>query len=208
MLGSSIFSTGVHLALPLMTLLFLIDLSIGLLGHLNAQLQLIALAFPAKMLTALAALSFLVLLIPKLYRATRSRGFHRARAAVGTLIGNRNESIGRKDRTGNTAAADQSAQRGPVCRLARFRQRIAIHRLRAADRPDRSVSAGDFERSNPWAVHGGFSRRSGSRHSDRDSARSPLARALSAGLCERHPDAHRGRVSTQFHRLLLQPLRA
>jgi flagellar biosynthetic protein FliR len=68
MLGSSIFSTGLHLALPLMTLLFLIDLSIGLLGHLNSQLQLIALAFPAKMLAALAALSVLVLLIPKLYQ--------------------------------------------------------------------------------------------------------------------------------------------
>jgi flagellar biosynthesis protein FliR len=82
-LGSSIFSTGVHLALPLMTLLFLIDLSIGLLGHLNAQLQLIALAFPAKMLTALAALSFLVLLIPKLYQQLGAETF----TALGRLLG-------------------------------------------------------------------------------------------------------------------------
>jgi flagellar biosynthesis protein FliR len=82
-LGSSIFSTGVHLALPLMTLLFLIDLSIGLLGHLNAQLQLIALAFPAKMLTALAALSFLVLLIPKLYQQLGAEAF----TALGRLLG-------------------------------------------------------------------------------------------------------------------------
>ncbi len=82
-LGSSIFSTGVHLALPLMTLLFLIDLSIGLLGHLNAQLQLIALAFPAKMLTALAALSFLVLLIPKLYEQLGAETF----TALGRLLG-------------------------------------------------------------------------------------------------------------------------
>ena len=83
MLGSSIFSTGVHLALPLMTLLFLIDLSIGLLGHLNSQLQLIALAFPAKMLTALAALSFLVLLIPKLYQQLGVAAF----TALGRLLG-------------------------------------------------------------------------------------------------------------------------
>ena len=83
MLGSSIFSTGVHLALPLMTLLFLIDLSIGLLGHLNSQLQLIALAFPAKMLTALAALSFLVLLIPKLYEQLGAAAFR----ALGRLLG-------------------------------------------------------------------------------------------------------------------------
>ena len=83
MLGSSIFSTGVHLALPLMTLLFLIDLSIGLLGHLNSQLQLIALAFPAKMLAALAALSFLVLLIPKLYQQLGAAAF----TALGRLLG-------------------------------------------------------------------------------------------------------------------------
>lgn len=83
MLGSSIFSTGVHLALPLMTLLFLIDLSIGLLGHLNSQLQLIALAFPAKMLAALAALSFLVLLIPKLYQQLGAEAF----TALGRLLG-------------------------------------------------------------------------------------------------------------------------
>ncbi len=83
MLGSSIFSTGVHLALPLMTLLFLIDLSIGLLGHLNSQLQLIALAFPAKMLASLAALSFLVLLIPKLYQQLGAAAF----TALGRLLG-------------------------------------------------------------------------------------------------------------------------
>jgi len=83
MLGSSIFSTGLHLALPLMTLLFLIDLSIGLLGHLNSQLQLIALAFPAKMFAALAALSLLVLLIPKLYQQLGAASF----SALGRLLG-------------------------------------------------------------------------------------------------------------------------
>jgi len=82
-LGSSIFSTGVHLALPLMTLLFLIDLSIGLLGHLNSQLQLIALAFPAKMITALAALSLLVLVIPKLYQQLGEASF----TELGRLLG-------------------------------------------------------------------------------------------------------------------------
>ena len=82
-LGSSIFTTGVHLALPLMTLLFMIDLSIGLLGHLNSQLQLIALAFPAKMLTSLAALSFLVLLIPKLYQQLGTEVF----TTLGRVLG-------------------------------------------------------------------------------------------------------------------------
>jgi len=83
MLGSNIFSTGLHLALPLMTLLFLIDLSIGLLGHLNSQLQLISLAFPAKMIAALAALSLLVLLIPKLYQQLGAASF----SALGRLLG-------------------------------------------------------------------------------------------------------------------------
>jgi flagellar biosynthetic protein FliR len=83
MLGSTVFTTGLHLALPLMTLLFLIDLSIGLLGHLNSQLQLISLAFPVKMFAALAALSLLVLLIPKLYQQLGESAF----SALGRLLG-------------------------------------------------------------------------------------------------------------------------
>lgn len=67
MLGSGTFATGLRLVLPVMTLLFLIDLSIGLLGRLNSQLQLVALAFPLKMIAALAALSFLILLVPRIY---------------------------------------------------------------------------------------------------------------------------------------------
>jgi flagellar biosynthesis protein FliR len=83
MLGSGIFSTGFRLALPLMTLLFLIDLSVGLLGHLNSQLQLIALVFPAKMLVSLAALSFLAILIPKLYQQSAEAAF----GALGRFLG-------------------------------------------------------------------------------------------------------------------------
>jgi flagellar biosynthesis protein FliR len=83
MLGSSVFSTGIRLVLPLMTLLFLIDLSIGLLGRLNSQLQLIALAFPMKMIAAMSALSFLVFLIPKLYQQSANVAF----GALGKLLG-------------------------------------------------------------------------------------------------------------------------
>ena len=83
MLGSGIFSTGIRLALPLIALLFLIDLSVGLLGRLNSQLQLIALAFPAKMLAAIAGLSVLVLLIPKLYEQSASAAF----GVLGKLLG-------------------------------------------------------------------------------------------------------------------------
>ncbi len=75
MLGSGAFSTGLRLVLPVMTLLFLIDLSIGLLGRLNSQLQLVALAFPIKMIAALAALSFLILLVPKIYQQSAGVAF-------------------------------------------------------------------------------------------------------------------------------------
>ena len=83
MLGSGAFSTGLRLVLPIMTLLFLIDLSIGLLGRLNSQLQLVALAFPLKMVAALAALSFLVLLIPKIYQQSAGVAF----GALGKVLG-------------------------------------------------------------------------------------------------------------------------
>jgi flagellar biosynthetic protein FliR len=75
MLGSGVFTTGLRLALPLMAFLFLIDLSVGLLGRLNAQLHLTALAFPAKMLASIAALSLLVLLIPKLFQESAAAAF-------------------------------------------------------------------------------------------------------------------------------------
>jgi flagellar biosynthetic protein FliR len=75
MLGSSAFSTGLRLVLPVMILMFLIDLSIGLLGRLNSQLQLVALAFPIKMVASLAALSFLILLVPKIYQQSAGVAF-------------------------------------------------------------------------------------------------------------------------------------
>lgn len=83
MLGSGTFSTGLRLVLPVMTLLFLIDLSIGLLGRLNSQLQLVALAFPLKMIVALAALSFLIVLVPKIFEQSAGVAF----ASLARLLG-------------------------------------------------------------------------------------------------------------------------
>ena len=82
-LGSTVFATGIRLVLPLMTLLFLIDLSIGLLGRVNSQLQMIALAFPVKMVAAMAALSLLVFLVPKLYQQSANVAF----GALGKVLG-------------------------------------------------------------------------------------------------------------------------
>src|SRR5262245_8426700 len=47
-LGSILFSVGIRLALPVVALLILVDVSLALLGKLNSQLQLLTLAFPAK----------------------------------------------------------------------------------------------------------------------------------------------------------------
>ena len=54
-LTAEIFSLGMRLALPVVALLTLVDLALALVGRLNAQLQLVLLAFPVKMLATLAA---------------------------------------------------------------------------------------------------------------------------------------------------------
>jgi flagellar biosynthetic protein FliR len=65
---AAMLSLAARLALPLVALLLLVDLALALLGRLNQQLQLLTLAFPAKMLVSLVVLSSLAGLIPVLYR--------------------------------------------------------------------------------------------------------------------------------------------
>ncbi len=65
--GSAMFSTGLRLVLPLVALLLIVDLSLALLARLNSQLQLIALAFPIKMLVSLGLLAWLLLVFPKVF---------------------------------------------------------------------------------------------------------------------------------------------
>jgi flagellar biosynthesis protein FliR len=77
-LGASLFSVGVRMALPVVALLILVDVALALLGRLNAQLQLLSLAFPAKMLTALAMLSAVAALFPRI-------AFHLAGQAWGAM---------------------------------------------------------------------------------------------------------------------------
>ena len=66
-LSSSIFTTGLKLALPMIALMVMVDIALALLGRINAQLQLLTLAFPAKMLAALALLSAMAGIIPRVY---------------------------------------------------------------------------------------------------------------------------------------------
>lgn len=66
-LTASIFSTGLRLALPVAALLALVDVALALAGRLHAQLPMVTLAFPTKMLLALGLLAALAPLIPRLY---------------------------------------------------------------------------------------------------------------------------------------------
>jgi flagellar biosynthetic protein FliR len=72
-IGGEALSVGVRLALPVMALLLLIDLSLALLGRLNAQLQLLSMAFPAKMMTALLVLAWMMAVYPRVYAGFAAR---------------------------------------------------------------------------------------------------------------------------------------
>jgi flagellar biosynthesis protein FliR len=65
-LSSQMLVTGLRLALPVIAALALVDLSLALLGRLNSQLQLVLLAFPAKMLVGLLLIALTLAALPGL----------------------------------------------------------------------------------------------------------------------------------------------
>ena len=81
-LGATMFSTGLRLALPMVALLIMVDISLALLGRVNSQLQLLTVAFPIKMMVGLTLLGWLTLLFPVLFRAVS----HQALGAAGSLV--------------------------------------------------------------------------------------------------------------------------
>ena len=74
-LSSEIFSIGLRLALPVVALLVMVDLTLALLGKINQQLQLLTLAFPAKMLVSLALMAVMGMVFPRIYHEYASRLF-------------------------------------------------------------------------------------------------------------------------------------
>ena len=68
------FSTAFRLALPVVALLLLVDVTFALFGKLNAQLQLLSLAFPAKMLATLGMLAILSQAYPSVYEGIAAKG--------------------------------------------------------------------------------------------------------------------------------------
>jgi flagellar biosynthetic protein FliR len=69
-LGGAMFTTGLRLALPVAAILLLVDLALALVGRMQQQLQLLSLAFPVKMLAALALLAGLAPLFPRIFSSS------------------------------------------------------------------------------------------------------------------------------------------
>jgi flagellar biosynthetic protein FliR len=68
------FSTGLRLALPVMAVMAMVDISVALLGRVNSQLQLVTIAFPVKMVVGLALLAWIAVLLPALMRGASAAG--------------------------------------------------------------------------------------------------------------------------------------
>lgn len=66
-LGGAVFVTATRAALPVMSVLLLIDLTLGLLNQVNGRLQLLTLAFPAKIVAGTALSVPLFLVLPELF---------------------------------------------------------------------------------------------------------------------------------------------
>jgi flagellar biosynthetic protein FliR len=81
-LGGDMLALAVRLALPCIALLVLADIALGLLGRLNAQLQLLTLSFPIKMTASLVLLGWVAALLPKLLAAYGGAVFGTLRQAL------------------------------------------------------------------------------------------------------------------------------
>ena len=68
-LGSSVFLAGLRLAFPIIGLMLMTDVSMGVLGRINSQLQMGHNAFPVKMLLTLAMLAAVFAVAPAIYEA-------------------------------------------------------------------------------------------------------------------------------------------
>jgi flagellar biosynthetic protein FliR len=71
--AQSMFGMAIRLALPVVSMLLMVDLILACMSRLNNQLQLITLIFPMKMLIALFMFASLVGILPALYQDQMSR---------------------------------------------------------------------------------------------------------------------------------------
>ncbi len=68
LLGGEMFAYGLRLAFPVIAFLVLVDLTLGFLGRVNAQLQLLTLAFPVKIMAALGLFAMLTPVYARVYQ--------------------------------------------------------------------------------------------------------------------------------------------
>jgi flagellar biosynthetic protein FliR len=80
--GSEAFRSGLRLALPVAGFLLFADLFLALAGRLQAQLQLLSIAFPVKMLVALVSLMALMPVMVFLYQVMSAKAARLLEAAL------------------------------------------------------------------------------------------------------------------------------
>ncbi len=83
-LAAELFSAGLRLALPVVALLVMVDVALALLGRVSAQLQLLSLAFPVKMLLTLLVFGWGTLLFPRILRELSGHAWDAVRHALGS----------------------------------------------------------------------------------------------------------------------------
>jgi flagellar biosynthetic protein FliR len=83
-LGAGMFSTALRLAMPVLALMVLVDIALALLGRINAHLQLLTVAFPAKMLVTLGLLAWMTAIFPAVFRGFGNQVFG---TVTGALLG-------------------------------------------------------------------------------------------------------------------------
>jgi flagellar biosynthesis protein FliR len=79
----TLFSNGVRLALPVVALLLLVDLSLALVGRMQAQLQLLTVAFPAKMLAGVWFFGMMLWVTPTVAESMFKRAVETAAQVIG-----------------------------------------------------------------------------------------------------------------------------
>lgn len=82
-LGAALFSVGLRLALPVVALLVMVDVALALVGRVNAQLQLLSLAFPVKMALTLVVFGWGTVLFPRILRELSAQAWAAARHLLG-----------------------------------------------------------------------------------------------------------------------------
>ncbi|MBI1358351.1 MAG: hypothetical protein GC160_28785 [Acidobacteria bacterium] len=82
-LGAMMFDSAVRLALPVVALLLLVDLTLGLLNQAQPRMQLLTLAFPMKIVAGVAALYPVLPQSPRVFYQLAERSFELLTALLG-----------------------------------------------------------------------------------------------------------------------------